>query len=274
MIFILLLLSSLTATAAAAPPPLQLANVYHDEIDLTKYWISEKYDGVRAYWNGERLISRSGNTFSSPSWFTADFPNTPLDGELWLGRGRFADTSAVVRRHIPVDAHWRELRFMVFDLPAHSGPFDQRLQQLSSLITHHPSPYLHLVEQYRVASNDALHTLLDKVVEDGAEGLMLRRGDSLYTVTRNDDLLKLKKLNDAEAIVIAHLPGKGKYSGMLGALLVENGLGQQFRLGTGFTNAERANPPPVGTTVTYQFSGYTKRGLPRFARFLRIRERN
>lgn len=273
-IFTIFLLSVLAATGAnAAGPSLQLGNVYHEDINLSEYWVSEKYDGVRAYWDGKRLVCRSGKTFSSPAWFTADFPDTPLDGELWMGRGRFADTSAAVRRHTPVDAQWRQLRFMVFDLPAHPGPFDRRLAQLKRLLRPSPSTYLHLVSQYRVTGADALYALLDNLVGDGAEGLMLHRGGSLYKASRSDDLLKLKKQEDAEARVIAHLPGKGKYAGMLGALLVRNEQGREFRLGTGFTNAERANPPPVGSTVTYAFSGYTKRGLPRFARFVRIRER-
>ncbi len=261
----------IVSLAAADVPPLQLANVYHDDINLSDYWVSEKYDGVRAYWDGQRFISRGGNTFSSPTWFTANFPVTPLDGELWMGRNQFAETSATVRRQIPVDAQWRELRFMVFDLPAHPGPFDSRLDALKNLLSPSPSTYLHLVPQYRVTSTSALHALLDSLVKDGAEGLMLHRGGSLYKATRSDDLLKLKKHQDAEARVVGHVPGKGKYTGMMGALLVENEHGQTFRLGTGFSDAERANPPPIGATVTYAFSGYTKRGLPRFARFVRIR---
>ena len=100
---------------------------------------------------------------------------------------------------------------------------------------------------------------------------MLKRIDSLYAAGRSDDLLKVKTHNDAEATVVGHLPGKGKYRGMLGALKVQLDNGRQFRIGTGFSDAERRNPPPVGALVTFRYRGYTATGLPRFASYLRVR---
>ena len=112
--------------------------------------------------------------------------------------------------------------------------------------------------------------MLDEIVTKGGEGLMLHRADSLYHSGRSDDLLKLKPWQDAEATVVEILPGKGKFSGMMGSLLVTDESGLRFRIGTGFSNKERRNPPAVGTVITYKFTGTTKKGLPKFASFLRI----
>jgi DNA ligase-1 len=82
----------------------------------------------------------------------------------------------------------------------------------------------------------------------------------------------MKPWHDAEAIVIAHQPGKGKYSGMLGALRVRTSAGVEFMLGTGLSDSDRRNPPPIGSVVTFRYRELTNRGQPRFASFLRVRE--
>ena len=272
--FILLLAFFPPAAPAgeAVAPPLLLANAYRDDIDLDQYWVSEKLDGVRAYWDGETLVSRSGNRFNVPPWFIEHFPPVPLDGELWMGRGTFEQLSGVVRRRTPNDAQWRRIRFMVFDLPSSPAVFDRRLQRLREMFEAIESPWIALIEQFRVADRDALMGVLGRVVASGGEGLMLHKGSSLYTAGRSGDLLKLKVYEDAEAVVVGHLPGKGRLAGMLGALLVETPDGRRFRLGTGFSDEERREPPPVGSTVTYKYYGKTGNGIPRFASFLRIRD--
>lgn len=255
----------------AEPPPLALAGVYEEGVKLEDYWVSEKLDGVRAYWDGQQFWSRGGNVYRAPAWFTQDFPETTMDGELWMGRERFAELSGAVRRLEPEDESWREIRFMVFDLPARDQPFTQRVAAMKQLLEPSPSPFLQMVEQNRATNDETLMADLDRIVRKGGEGLMLKRGDSLPTVGRSDDLLKVKKYQDAEAVVVAHLPGEGKFEGMLGSIQVERPDGRQFRIGTGFSNAERENPPPVGTVITYKHYGYTATGLPRFASFLRVR---
>ncbi|MFP2769903.1 DNA ligase [Oceanisphaera sp. KMM 10153] len=251
-------------------PPLQLAAEYQQQ-DVTHYRVSEKLDGVRAWWNGRELLSRGGHRFSAPDWFVAGFPDTALDGELWLGRGRFEDLSAAVRRYRPDEAEWRQIRFMVFDLPASELPFEARLTALERLFSHLDTPYIELLEQRRLPDNSALAAYLTEVEALGGEGLMLRHRDSLYLPTRNQDLLKLKRFQDAEARVLAHLPGQGKYAGMMGALLVETNDGRRFKLGTGFSDRQRQHPPAVGAVVTYRYRGETGERLPRFASFVRIR---
>jgi DNA ligase-1 len=258
------------APAQAAPPPLLLANDFDDaDVDVSRYWVSEKYDGVRAYWDGQRLITRAGNPIHAPAWFVRGWPAEPLDGELWAGRGQFEQVTATVRDLDPDDIAWRDIRFMVFDLPAHGGVFSARLETLRSVLAPLRIDWLRAVTQSRVADDLSLHRQLETVAAAGGEGLMLHRDDSLYRAERSDDLLKLKPHQDAEARVIAHVPGQGKYLGMLGALLVRTADGSQFRIGTGFTDAQRRNPPAVGSWITYSHDNVTARGIPRFARFLR-----
>lgn len=262
---------NLPAEEIKKAPALSLANVYHDGVDAAQYWVSEKLDGVRTYWDGAALYSRQGNRFQVPDWFVKEFPQTPLDGELWMGRGAFETLSGIVRRKKPNDKDWRNIRFMVFDLPANSADFDGRLRRLKKILGAVKSPQIGLVEQFRVADSDELKAALRRVVSQGGEGLMLRKADSRYRAGRSDDLLKLKLHEDAEAVVIAHLPGKGKYKGMLGSLLVETPDGKRFKLGSGFSDQERHQPPPIGAIVTYKHYGKTRNGIPRFASFLRIR---
>jgi DNA ligase-1 len=242
-----------------------------EHIDVADYWLSEKLDGVRAYWNGGQLVTRSGNVISAPKWFTHGWPAIPLDGELWGGRGTFERTSGIARSASAVDEHWRGIRFHVFDLPADAGTFDQRLVILRRVVERTDSGSLAMVEQQRVGHTDELATKLKEVDAAGGEGLMLHRGDSLYVAARTDDLLKYKSFADAEARVVGYVSGNGKYQGLMGALVVERDDGARFKLGTGFTDEERRNPPQLGSLVTYAYNGLTNTGLPRFARFLRIR---
>lgn len=258
--------------ADGAAPALQLAGRWRPGLDVTAYWVSEKYDGVRGYWDGRQLITRGGERVNAPAWFTAGWPAEPMDGELWAGRGAFEHAQSTIARQQPNDAAWRRLRFMVFDWPAHPGDFSARLAVLNTRIAQAKSPTLQAVPQRRVATETALQALLREVVAGGGEGLMLHRGDAPYRVGRGDELLKLKLHDDAEARVVAHLPGQGKHAGRLGALLVETPEGRRFRIGAGFSDAQRADPPPVGSWVTYRYRGlHEKSGLPRFATFVRVR---
>ena len=260
------------AAAAADAPALLLAQVYRPGLDLQDYWVSEKYDGVRGHWDGQRLRTRGGEPITPPAWFTAGWPTTALDGELWAGRGQFAQAQSTVRQTNADDSAWRKIRFMVFDLPAHPGSFDARLPVLQTTVSRIRQSWVVAVAQQRVSSHEALHTLLLHTVRSGGEGLMLHRGASLYRAGRSDDLVKVKTHDDTEARVVAHLPGKGKHAGRLGALLVEMPTGQRFKLGTGLSDVERASPPAIGSWVTYRFRGTHDSGLPRFASFVRVRE--
>ena len=251
-------------------PPLMLASEYQDQVQLSEYLVSEKLDGVRAYWNGKHLLTRSGNLIQAPDWFTKGFPQIPLDGELWLGRGLFEDTSAVIRSSVADDQPWQQMKYMVFDLPAIMAPFEMRYQQLLSLNKQVSAPYLKVVEQFSIQTEQELMALLQSFSQFGAEGLMLRLKHGLYEAKRSHQLLKLKLWQDAEATVIAHQPGQGQFKGLLGALWVKDERGQSFKIGTGFDLEQRQNPPPIGSLISYRFRGRTNKGKPRFASFLRI----
>jgi DNA ligase-1 len=280
---VMLLLAALSCVSASlvhaqvAKPALMLANVYHPGIVLADYWVSEKYDGVRGFWDGQKLLTRGGQPVNAPAWFTANWPTTPLDGELWAGRGQFQKALSTVRQQTPDDSAWRGIKFMVFDLPTEPGSFTERLTTLNNAVAKLAVPWVQAVPQSKVASHAALQSQLKQVSKAGAEGLMLHRGSSRYKGLRNDDLLKVKTHDDAEAKVIAHIPGKGKNAGQLGALLVEiapaNGKSaKRFKLGTGFSDAQRQNPPAVGSQVTYRYRGLSDSGIPRFASFMRQRD--
>lgn len=255
-------------------PAIQLASRYHQDIKLSDYLVSEKLDGVRARWDGNKLISRGGHIINAPQWFISDFPNVVLDGELWIARNAFDEVSAIARRKTPIAKQWRKVAFHVFDLPLSAKPFGQRYRKLSRLFlsSNISSPYIKLIPHKKMTSRDALMSWLDKVVALDGEGLMLHHQDALYQHKRSKQLLKLKKRYDAEAQVIGYVDGKGKYRGKVGALLMRTPNGIEFKLGSGLTDALRENPPVIGSLVTYQYLGKTKTGKPRFASYLRVRE--
>jgi len=264
----------ITRATATEEPPLLLAKVYgwESDDDPSQYLVSEKYDGVRAYWDGELLRFRSGRPVAAPTWFVNGLPKVPLDGELWIGRGSFQRLAGIVKKQSPVDEEWREVQFMVFELPGAAGTFRERAAQITKLVASARLPWLQAVPQFLVSDQQGLRKRLAEVAESGGEGLMLHRAVALYHGGRSADLLKVKLWLDDEATVVAHRPGIGKYQGMLGALEVETAEGLRFLVGTGFTGQERSEPPPVGCRVTYRYSGLTKGGLPRFPVFLRIKE--
>lgn len=255
-----------------AEPALLLAQKAPDELGVSRYLVSEKFDGVRAYWDGQHMWTRQGQPIAVPADVAAQLPAKALDGELWMGRGRFEETSAAVRRAEPRAAEWAQLHYMVFELPAAPGSFEQRYAALRELLASPAWSGLRVVEQVRVGDRHQLDERLADTVRGGGEGLVLHEASAPYLSGRSPALLKLKPQDDDEAVVIAHEPGEGRFHGLMGALLVRNAAGRTFRIGTGFSEAQRRSSPPVGTTITYRYRGLTNSGLPRFASFLRQSE--
>jgi DNA ligase-1 len=252
-------------------PALLLAHTWENDVDLTGWWMSEKLDGVRAYWDGQRFISRLGNAFYAPDWFIEKLPREPLDGELWGGRRQFQKTVSIVRRQDKSD-HWKQLRYVVFDAPGRDEPFEARVAFVEKHLAQHQPPFVDAHSHERCRSVDHLREELARVEALGGEGLMLRRPGSRYEAGRSSSLLKVKSFRDAEARVIEHQAGAGRHKGRLGALVVEMPEGTRFNIGTGFSDAERETPPPIGAIVTYRYQELSEAGVPRFPSYVGVRD--
>lgn len=263
--------AGLARSVSAVPPALLLARDAPDDVDPAGHLVSEKFDGVRAFWDGRTLRFRSGLPVAAPHWFVERLPEAPLDGELWLARGRFEALAGAVRRQAPRDEEWRAISYRIFELPGAPGPFAARAERVRAIVDRAAWAPLVAVDQAEVADRAALQARLDEVLRAGGEGLMLHRADAPYQAGRSDALLKLKAVHDADALVVGHLPGRGRLAGKMGALRVRDEHGAVFLIGSGFDDALRADPPALGRTVTYSYRGRTAAGLPRFASFLRVR---
>lgn len=258
------------SVAKAKAPPLLLAERWDNETDLTDYFLSEKLDGVRAYWTGDRFLSRQGNEFHAPAWFTCDLPSCPLDGELWIARKSFQRTVSIVRRKQGGDL-WREIRFVAFDAPESTDPFEARQDFLQAAFRSASPQFARVLPQTRCEGIAHLKSALAEVESVGGEGLMLRQPGSLYEAGRSQTLLKVKTFHDADAEVIEHQPGRGRHKGRLGALRVRLQDGTEFSVGTGFTDRQRESPPAIGSKITFRFQEFTAGGVPRFPSFVRAR---
>ncbi len=251
-------------------PPLLLAERWDGAADLSGWWMSEKLDGVRAYWTGTGFLSRQGNPLHAPDWFCAGLPNEPLDGEFWIDRKKFQRTVGIVRRQ-DKSALWKEIRFLIFDAPEGGSAFETRLKVIANIIKMNQPTYAVAHAHALCKSLDHLRTELARVEALGGEGLMLRQPGSKYAIGRSTTLLKIKTFHDAEARVVDHEPGAGRHKGRLGALLVELADGTRFSVGTGFSDAERGNPPPIGSTITFRYQELTDGGVPRFPSYVGLR---
>ncbi|TMN86590.1 DNA ligase [Pseudoalteromonas phenolica] len=263
----------LSSASWANTSPAQLASVFNDTHQVEHYLVSEKYDGVRAIWDGTQLKTRRGNSIHAPVWFTEKLPNTYLDGELWVDYGQFEFVSGLARQLNGNDEDWLKVKYMIFDMPKVSGVFAERYKKYVHLVSVLKQPHIQAVQQQSFASRAQLDDYFDKVVARGGEGVMLHLATATHLAGRSPQLLKYKPYSDAEAVVIGYSEGKGKYQGKTGALIVRNlDDGIEFKVGSGLTDALRAKPPKIGTVITYRYQDKTKYNKPRFARFLRVRE--
>jgi len=253
-------------------PPLLLAQKLEDmgeDFDPKGWWLSEKLDGVRGYWDGAKFLSRGGNVFPAPAWFREGLPDHPLDGELWLGRRMFQKTTPIVQ--VESDK-WKDVQFLVFDAPHLKLPFEERLKSVVDTFSKSKPKFAHVHNHVRCESFENLEAELARIVTIGGEGAMLREPKSLYEEGRSTTLVKVKPFNDAEAVVVKHIAGKGKFKGMLGAITVCMPDGKEFNLGTGFSNDQRKAPPPLKSRVTYRYTELTDGGIPKCGRFVAVRD--
>jgi DNA ligase 1 len=248
-------------------PPILLAHKWEVEHDPTGWWMSEKLDGVRAYWDGEAFVSRLGNRFFAPDWFVADLPADTLDGELWVDRKKFQKTISIVRSG-GAGEDWRAVSYVVFDAPNAKGAFEHRVAHAQKVLARSGAPHARWHDHVTCTGVDHLRAELDRVEKLGGEGLMLRQPGSLYVVGRSTTLLKVKTFQDAEARVVGHAPGAGKHKGRVGALIVELPDGTRFNVGTGLSDAEREAPPKLGAVITFRYQELSDDGVPRFPSYV------
>mgnify|MGYP000166774392 CR=1 FL=1 len=255
-------------------PELLLAQTFDpDKNDAKGWFMSEKLDGLRAFWDGVGgLWSRNGNRFYAPNSFTDHLPRgIVLDGELFCGRGKFHVAQSIVKSHAAGDERWKTVKYLVFDTPDNgSAPFEKRMDVCRQAIGSN-NAVVQLVAQEVCRGNAHVEEKLQQIVAESGEGLMLRQPKSFYEGKRSKTLLKVKPSYDAEAIVIGYINGKGRNEGLVGSLQVKMENGKEFALGSGMTDADRKNPPKIGAIVTYQFTELQPSGVPRFPRFLRVR---
>ncbi|EIN04603.1 hypothetical protein PUNSTDRAFT_92533 [Punctularia strigosozonata HHB-11173 SS5] len=256
-------------------PELLLANKWDLEKgpDPTGWWMSEKLDGVRTYYDGvaNKMYSRLGNAFTPPDWFLDKLPkDITLDGELFGGRGEFQNTVSIVKT--VNSPHWQGISFQIFDVPSMGEePFEDRLAFLERTFGENGEKrqaQIEVVKHERAESREHVMSKLEEVERLGGEGLMLRKPGSLYEGRRSSTLLKIKSFYDAEARVVGYVPGKGKYKGMTGALQCVMASGKKFAVGTGMSDKLRQNPPKVGTIVVYRFQELTRDSVPRFPSYV------
>jgi len=256
--------------SAHEAPSIQLATKYQLQHNIHNYWVSEKLDGVRGYWTGSELLTKNGNLINTPKWFTLNWPKQAIDGELWIDRNKFEQTISCIKRKIATQC-WHNVRFMMFDLPQSKLTFTNRIKEINLIIKQVKSPYLNAIQQFKLSTIDELNNKLKQVVKSHGEGLMLHYENAIYSVGRTRNILKLKPYQDAEAVVLQHIEGKGKYKGILGSIQVITPEGIIFKIGSGFSDQERKSPPPVGSTITFKYIGKTQKGVPKFASFIGIR---
>lgn len=266
-LFLLLCLSlSLFATEKTSQekPKLLLLNIYSKDMNVTGWYMSEKLDGVRAYWNGEKLISRNGIIFNPPAFFTKDFPKSELDGELWSKRRDFANISSIVNTNEATDK-WKTLTYNVFEVPHVTGGLIERLLNVKE------SKYIKIIPQIRVKDRAHLAEFLKIVESKGGEGVVVRDGSLEYYAARNNNALKVKSYIDEECEVVGYRQGEGKYKGMTGSLICKTPQNKFIKIGTGLSDMQRKSPPKIGTIITYKYYGFTSKGNPRFPVFMRVR---
>lgn len=251
-------------------PPILLAESWDNFRDLSGWWMSEKLDGVRAYWDGKQFLSRQGNIYHAPDWFLEGLPDVPLDGELWIDRKAFQRTVSIVRRQ-DKNEQWKQVRYLVFDAPSQSGKFEDRMAYLQDGAASWKNQFLSLHQQILCRDVHHLRNELQRIESLGGEGLMLREPGSGYAIGRSSTLLKVKTFHDAEATVIGHEPGRGKHKGRLGALVVQLPNGKQFSVGTGFSDRQRENPPTVGSLIQFRYQELSDGGIRRFPSYVGIR---
>jgi DNA ligase 1 len=249
---------------------LQKAKIYDkSKHNITNWYMSEKLDGIRAYWNGKEFLSKNGNKIYAPFWFTKDFPNFELDGELWSKREDFENIQNIVLDETPT-TKWNEITYNIFEVPNTDGNFNKRLEKIKLWLEKNPNKFIKIIPQEISKNESDLNNYLKELIAKKAEGIILKNPNLDYFTGRNENILKVKKFYDEEGLVIAlNYSKEGKFKSL--KLKLENGI--IFNLGGGFSNMQKENPPKIGDIVTFKYYDLTKNNKPKFASFLRVRKK-
>lgn len=261
----------LVQAALATKPDLFLLKTYDDSKDVVGWVMSEKLDGIRGFWTGKELVSRGGNPIHAPAWFTQNYPPFAIDGELWTQRGDFENISSIVRSK-NANQRWKSITHNIFEVPGQSGGLLKRLSILKEYLRKNPNSHLQIIPQTAINTKGQLANFLKEVTTDKGEGVVVRNPDTLYKTGRLPSALKVKQYFDTECIVLEILPGKGKYQNMMGSVLCQTDSGKKLKIGSGFKDKDRANPPAIGSKITFKYYGFTKKGSFKYPVYLRIRQ--
>jgi len=261
----LILLIFFSLSLFSSKPDLLLLKVYKDQ-NIIGWVMSEKLDGIRAYWDGKQLLSRGGKIIHAPAWFLEGYPSFAIDGELWSKRGDFENISSIVRDKVP-SVEWREIKHYIFEVPNAKGTLFERLEKAKPYESHS----IKIIPQIVIKDKKAMQEFLKDVESKGGEGIVVRDPNAPYINKRTSKALKVKSFLDSECEVVGHKKGKGKYSKVLGSLQCKLPNGTLFSIGSGFSDEERKYPPPIGAIVTFKYQELTKYGKPRFPVFMRVR---
>lgn len=262
---LLLLVVSIVALSAKPLATLQHAEIYQDQ-NISGWVMSEKLDGIRGYWDGSALYTKSGKRLYPPQRFTENFPPFALDGELWSTRQDFEYIQSTVLKRV---SDWKEISYNIFEAPAAEGDFFQRLEKAGKWFKVHPNASVHIVTQHPCQNAEKLEAYLEEIVADGGEGVIVKNPHLDYISGRTSTILKVKKAQDMEGRVIT-VNTQGNTT-VMKSLTLELSNGIRFDLGNGFTDIQRLDPPKTGDLVTFKHYGFTKYGRPKFASFMRIR---
>jgi DNA ligase-1 len=252
-------------SAVATPPDLWLLKTYENQ-DISGWVMSEKLDGVRAYWDGENLLTRSGKIIHAPKWFVKKYPPFAIDGELWTKRGDFANILSIVNDKTPSD-DWHKIKHYIFEVPNARGDLFARLEKVKPYVGN----VITIIPQIKIIDKKHMLSFLQEIEHKGGEGIVVRDPSKEYIAKRTNSALKVRNFKDDECVVVGYTNGKGKYINMVGALECRF-KDKIIKIGSGLSDDMRKNPPKIGSVITFKYQNLTKNGKPRFPVFLRIRE--
>ncbi len=260
--FIFLLISSLFAFEVQKPK-------IYDEQNISGWVMSEKLDGIRGYWDGNQLYTKKGKKINVPKWFISNFPPFALDGELYTKRDDFEYIQRTVLDKVPSDG-WEKITYNIFEVPDSKGDFLHRLTKAKEWFSLHPNKNIRIIEQISCKDEEELNVFLEQIVALKGEGVIVKDPMQTYHTGRSPHILKVKKFQDMEGMVVGYNYDKitNKFKSLI--LKIENGI--KFNLGGGFSDQQKKNPPKIGDNITFKYYGFTKYGKPKFASFLRVRK--